>query len=379
MNHDRNLIGNSAILRRRGHVFLLCEMVLLEDRIEIVLIVGDGYKTEREAVAIFNERHPDRPVSKTAVHKLISKFKETGSVADAKRSGRPKTATNEDNQINTLAVFQRSPIKSPMKAAAEVGISRTSLRRILKEHKYHPYKLQIVHGLDEEDEAVRLDFCQWGVEAIENGILDPSDICFSDEAIFSLNGHVNRHNCRYYSNENPHWRQDVHFQHDERVMVWCGIFCDSVIGPFFFDGTVTGQSYLTMLQNYICPAVVHFANEGLDDADVWFMQDGAPPHYATIVRNFLDERYPDHWIGRRGPVEWPPRSPDLNPLDYFLWGFLKSEVYRNRPRNINDLTTNIRAACQLITPEMIQNVQGSWQMRLRHCIAAEGRQFEDLI
>jgi len=351
-------------------------MVLTEaERIELVLIVGDGYKTEREAVQIFNERHPGRTVSQKAVNNLLRKFKETGSICDAKRCGRPKTATSEENHINTLALFQRSPIKSPQKVANEVGISRSSVRRILKEHKFHPYKLKLINGLDEEDYAVRLEFCQWGIEIIDNEELDQSCICFGDEAIFHLNGHVNRHNCRYYSDVNPNYTQDIHFQHDQRIMVWCGIIDERVIGPFFFDGTVTGESYLNMVQNQILPAI-----EQQDDLDsIWFMQDGAPPHYANIVRNFLNQRFPGRWIGRRGPVEWPPRSPDLNPLDYFLWGYLKSEVYRNRPRTIDALRENIIAACGQITPVMLQNVLESWPQRLRHCITAGGMQFEHLI
>jgi len=346
----------------------------IAERTEIVLIVGDRYKTTREAARIFNERHPGRSVNHSTVNKILIKFKETGSVADAPRSGRPKSATNDENQINTLAVFQRSPIKSPQKAADEVGLSRRSVGRILKEHKYHPYKCQIIHGLDDEDEVVRLQFCQWGIETIETENLNPFRICFGDEAIFSLNGHVNRHNCRYYAPENPHWAQEVHFQHDQRIMVWCGILGHTIIGPFFFDGNVTGQSYLNMLINEICPAI-----DTLEVPTDWFMQDGAPPHYAIVVRNFLDERFPAQWIGRRGPVEWPARSPDLNPLDYFLWGYLKSEVFRNRPKNTDALKENIIAACHNVTPEMLQNVIGSWEMRLRHCITAGGRQFEQLI
>uniref|UniRef100_A0AAX7UMF9 Uncharacterized protein n=1 Tax=Astatotilapia calliptera TaxID=8154 RepID=A0AAX7UMF9_ASTCA len=50
----------------------------------------------------------------------------------------------------------------------------------------------------------------------------------------------------------------------------------------------------------------------------FFQQDGAPPHYGCQVRAFLDEQFPGKWIGRRGPVEWPPRSPDLTPLDFYL-------------------------------------------------------------
>src|SRR6185437_13032730 len=95
-----------------------CKMPLTdEERIEIVLIVGDGYKTIREACEIFAERHPGRTVHYSTVSRLVQRFKDTGSIKDSKRSGRPKSATGEDNQINTLAVFRRSPIKSQRKAA----------------------------------------------------------------------------------------------------------------------------------------------------------------------------------------------------------------------------------------------------------------------
>lgn len=48
--------------------------------------------------------------------------------------------------------------------------------------------------------------------------------------------------------------------------------------------------------------------------------------YGICARLGLDRQFPDHWIGRRGTVEWPPRSPDLTPLDLWLWGHLKAIV-----------------------------------------------------
>jgi hypothetical protein len=66
-------------------------------------------------------------------------------------------------------------------------------------------------------------------------------------------------------------------------------------------------------------------------AHPWFQQDGAPVHYtrqAQQVLLVLDRRYPDSWIGRGGPINWPASSPELTPLDYFLWGHMKNYVYR---------------------------------------------------
>ena len=60
---------------------------------------------------------------------------------------------------------------------------------------------------------------------------------------------------------------------------------------------------------------------------MYFQHDGAPPHSSREVRNFLNYRFPGQWIGRGGPHNWPARSPDLSPLDYCVWGWMKELVY----------------------------------------------------
>ena len=56
---------------------------------------------------------------------------------------------------------------------------------------------------------------------------------------------------------------------------------------------------------------------------LFFQQDGAPPHYALRVRDYLKKVFPQHWFGRRGSIEWPPRLPDLTPMISFFWGCCK--------------------------------------------------------
>ena len=58
-----------------------------------------------------------------------------------------------------------------------------------------------------------------------------------------------------------------------------------------------------------------------------FQHDGAPPHSSREVTNFLNYRFAEQWIGRGGPHNWPARSPDLSPLDYCVWGWIKELVY----------------------------------------------------
>ncbi|KZC07320.1 hypothetical protein WN55_07731 [Dufourea novaeangliae] len=64
---------------------------------------------------------------------------------------------------------------------------------------------------------------------------------------------------------------------------------------------------------------------------MWLQHDGCPARYARRVRDALNEFYPNKWIGRGGLVSWPPRSPDLTPLDIFLWGALKNAVCQGVP------------------------------------------------
>jgi hypothetical protein len=60
------------------------------------------------------------------------------------------------------------------------------------------------------------------------------------------------------------------------------------------------------------------------------------------------------WIGRGGPIAWPPRSPDLTPLDFFLWGYVKSIVYQVKIKDLQHLTVRIRDAVATVTPNMLK-------------------------
>jgi len=112
---------------------------------------------------------------------------------------------------------------------------------------------------------------------------------------------------------------------------------------------------------------------------MWFQHDGAPPHNSRHAKHYLDINFPNSWIGRGGPVAWPARSPDLNPLDYFLWGHLKNFIYRNPVETLEDLEEQLHCAIATITPEMIQRVQENLIRRTNMCIQMEGLHFEHML
>ena len=97
---------------------------------------------------------------------------------------------------------------------------------------------------------------------------------------------------------------------------------DKIIGPFFFaEKSVTAQIYLDVLTEYMSPQLEQYQPQ------VIFQKDGAPSHWGLEIRQFLNETFPNRWIGRDGSIPWPPDSPDITSLDFFLWGYVKDIVY----------------------------------------------------
>ena len=99
-------------------------------------------------------------------------------------------------------------------------------------------------------------------------------------------------------------------------------------------------------------------------------------NYAIRIRDLLDEVLPNSWIGRAGPISWPPRSPDLTPLGFFLWGFIKDRVYATKPRTIPELMDKIVTTVQVVTPCMLSKVHDEMERRLHLCITQGGKHIE---
>ncbi|MVN24218.1 hypothetical protein GO639_03455, partial [Staphylococcus aureus] len=208
-------------------------------------------------------------------------------------------------------------VVNPEKFTYSVGnvceVFPSTVWRLLKRNRYHPYKIKMVHQLTEDDPDRRTEFCEIMTETIARHPIYLHNICFSDECTCFLNGNVHRQNCRYWSDTNPHVFRETHIQYPEKINVWAGILGNHIVGPLFIDQNLTGELYLNMLETTVDPLITEIveANPNEFDMDIVFQQDGAPPHYSRQVRNYLDTTFPGRWIGRRGPTEWPARSPEL--------------------------------------------------------------------
>jgi hypothetical protein len=148
----------------------------------------------------------------------------------------------------------------------------------------------------------------------------------------------------------------------------------TIYGPFFFMETIiTRIMYLDMLQQVIIPQLDEDGQEGR----IHFQHDGAPPHYLEEVREYLNTRFSVRWSGRAAPIAWRPRSPDLTPLDFFLWGFVKGRVFVSPiPTNVAGLRTLITAAVAELTPEMLRSVWQDTDYRWDVCRITNGSHIE---
>ncbi|GBM51964.1 hypothetical protein AVEN_194259-1 [Araneus ventricosus] len=173
--------------------------------------------------------------------------------------------------------------------------------------------------------------------------------------------------------------------HSQKVTVWCGFTATFIVGPFFFEeigpsGPVTctdnGTRYESLLCNQLIPEL---QQRGCVDSTI-FMQDGAPPHIATPVKQLLNLHFGnDRIISRYFPTAWQPRSPDLNPWDLCLWGYLKDEEYGGPIANLAEFKNRITQHIHNINTEALRSVVEHAALRFQPIGENCGQHFEHFL
>lgn len=137
---------------------------------------------------------------------------------------------------------------------------------------------------------------------------------------------------------------------------------------------MNGERYRSMLTDFLWPQL-----DEIDLENMWFQQDGATPHFANATITLLEEKFGESIISRNATVNWPPRSCDLTPLDFFLWGYLKSLVYENKPRTIDALKLNIERCIAEIRADLLEKVIENWVHRIHSCRRSRGGHLNDVL
>jgi len=176
----------------------------------------------------------------------------------------------------------------------------------------------------------------------------------SDKARYHVSGYVNKQNCCCWPPNIPHELQQ-HPLHNAEVKLWCAVSSHCIIGPYCFETAlgrtvnVHAERYKGMPETFLC-SELHPHQQHL----LWFQQDGATAHTAQISMQVLRTFPADSFLCRG--YQLPARSPDLAVPDYFLWGYIKSRIYKTHPANIAELKQRILERTQGIPKEMLQHV-----------------------
>lgn len=335
---------------------------------------GNAAAAVREYGRRFPNRHqPHRSVF-TRVNRQIG---ETGTVTPPASPPGPIRDAEVAEVIEEH--FNETPRTSTRRAALELDIPRASIIRTLKTAALYPFHFTPVQNLLPLDFHKRLQFCEW---FINQRAEIRAKILWTDESTFTRNGIFNFHNEHYWADANPHLVMESSFQHQFKVNVWAGMIHDKLIGPHFLPPIVNAANFLQFLLDDLPGLMEDVPLNRRENS--WFQLDGCPAHYANVVVQWLDQHYPGRWIGRqRGNDEhrivWPPRSPDLTPLDFYLWGTVKEKVYATRVDTREELMERISTVFQELKgkPLEIKRATRSVVNRCRKCQEENGGHIEN--
>ena len=312
-------------------------------------------------------RDLNRAIGLSTIERWCKSIRESDSIKLTNPPGRPRTIRTKGAIQKIKQRLTRQKRLSSRKLARELGISRTSVQRILKNDlKLQPYKKQTEPLLTDEHKAKRMKFAGWIRTDFRKE--DTMKILFSDEKMFDIDGVYNSQNDRIWAvdrveaNTRGGIRQKRKFP--QKVMVWLGV-CSKGVSPLvvFEEGTVDHHRYI----NEVLPVALKYGNAMFGN-DWTFQQDGAKPHTHAKSQEWCAEHFPS-FIDKD---HWPPNSPDLNPLDYSIWNELARAIKWDTVTSKKTLIVALKHAVRKIRQDVVFDSCSTWFNRLHRMAQDNG-------
>lgn len=316
---------------------------------------------------------PKLQLNEKFVQRTIKRFKETGSIKKRYGGGRRCTATSPVNVEKVRLRLSRNPERTIPTMAQDLNVSTGSMSAILKKKlKVKPLKknesqeltaLQRRKRLERARELIRLYDC----DQLPN-------LVFSDEKTFCIEQYFNKQNDRVWlkgrSADHSDRLRVTRRQGADQIMVWAAI-SEKGCTPLVFlpmgrnEVKINQQIYRDKV---LRPGLIPWAKEKFGSEPWTFQQDSAPSHKANGTQNWLKSNVPV-LIDRD---MWPPSSPDLNPLDYCVWGILQAKACSKKHTTLDALKKSLTREWNRIPKNVIRTACASFRKRLELVVRAKG-------
>ena len=275
------------------------------------------------------------------VNEAIKRLQETGTIYRKKGSGRPIVSATSENVaiVDDLIQSQEEQPgthRSQRQIASQIDVSLGAVNDIvqksglksLKRHTAPQTKEDAKRRRVERSESLLTRFPTWKVKMLT----------FQDEKDFTLQVPTNSQNNRVYTRGKKADISSDRLYHNQnrfsmKLMVSACVSWNGATKPFFVDPSkikVSSKVYLRHLKRELLPACDDLAK----GEKYYFMQDGATSHTAGITQEYLWSKFGRRFIRKD---QWPPHSPDCNPLDFYFWDAIKRKVCEGRREPFHDL------------------------------------------
>lgn len=305
-------------------------------------------------------------VSHSVISRLLARFQQTNSVKQRQKSGRPrKTTVRQDRQIVLLAKRNRMSsavsLNRDVRTATGVRMSVQTVRNRLHASGLHARKPAVRPPLTADHRNRRLQF---GRDHVNWRVRNLRPVLFTDESRFCLDFNDGRR--RVWRQKNERFKNCCVAEHDRfgggSIMVWGGISYDGCTDLYVIrNGSLTGVRYRDEI---LAPIVRPFA--GAIGDDFILMDDNARPHRSRLVNQYLEQETIER-------MDWPAKSPDLNPIEH-AWDILQRRISnrQNPPNILQELADALVQEWSAIPQADFRRLIGSFPNRCREVIRARG-------
>lgn len=313
----------------------------------------------------------DQNVNMRLVQRTIKRYREFGVINDRKRTGRPRSIRTPEVIKAVRERIRRNPARSGRKLGKDFKVGKTTMKIILKQDLgLKAYKKTKIHGLTDAQKVKRYERSKL--------LLDwhaGDEIIFSDEKLFLLQESHNAQNDRVYAatlDDIPSNKRNVQrFQNVSSVMVWGAISPRGKLPLIFIEkGVKINQKYY--LDEVLKKVLLPEAQKLFGDDFYCFQQDGAPAHTAKLVQQWCEQNLTD-FITKE---EWPPSSPDLNPLDFCIWGYMLAHLNMKNIHTLEQFRKEIIKVWDEIPIEVVRAACADFEKRLKAVREIKGERFE---